>query len=305
MPETRLFAAAGTPLTPDEQLHELGLSLQLERMRSAGLAGVLIAGTFGAIQMLSDRTYRQLVEQSAQLRQPGMEMMIGISDMSLTRTRQRLSWVNRFAFDGVVALPPHFLAFRQEELIAYYRAIADESRCPLYLYDLPQRTHIDLELPTILALAEHPNIAGIKCSSSADKARQIMRAIPESRSDFRVFVAAPDRLGQLVAEGEFIDHLDGIYALAPHWSMSVVRAAQRGDIEALKKGQDELLQLRDALRKHGGMSALTVLMNGAGIPGNFAPAPFLPPTRAQEQALLDLPVIRRLLAGDPEPALRS
>lgn len=303
MPESRLFAAAGTPLTPDEQLHEAGLSLQLDRLQSAGLAGVLIAGTFGAIQMLSDRTYRQLVEQSAQLRRPGSEMMIGISDMGLTRTRQRLSWVNRFAFDGVVALPPHFLAFRQEELIAYYRTLADESRAALYLYDLPQRTHIELELSTIVALAEHPNIAGIKCSSSADKARQIMQALPDS--DFRVFVAAPDRLGQLVAEGQFVDHLDGIYALAPHWSMSVVRAAQRGDTDAMQQGQNQLLQLRDALRKHGGMSALTVLMNNAGIPGNFAPAPFLPPTRTQKNALLDTPVIRRLLAGNPEPALGS
>ena len=66
--------------------------------------------------------------------------------------------------DGVVVLAPYFYQLGQVDLIAYYRGLADQCRKPLYMYDLPQRTRTNLELETVLQLAEHANIRGIKCS---------------------------------------------------------------------------------------------------------------------------------------------
>ena len=67
MNQTRFITAIGTPLTEDEQLHEEGLEIHLQDQWSHGIGGILIAGSMGAMQLLTDQTYRCLVERSVEL----------------------------------------------------------------------------------------------------------------------------------------------------------------------------------------------------------------------------------------------
>ena len=60
MNQPYFITAIGTPLTQEEQLHEEGLAVQLEDQWAAGIDGILVAGSMGAMQLLSDETYRRL-----------------------------------------------------------------------------------------------------------------------------------------------------------------------------------------------------------------------------------------------------
>lgn len=59
--------------------------------------------------------------------------------------------------------------------MGYFTSIADASRTPVILYDIPARTGVDLELPTMLALAAHERIVAVKdCGGSPDKTRSLI-----------------------------------------------------------------------------------------------------------------------------------
>ena len=294
MSDYQLTAAVGTPLTPEECLDSSAFTAQLDRLWSSGVHGIFAAGTMGVGPLLADDTYRDLVERAVDLSRGRGKLMIGASDLSLVRTQQRIDFLNRFELDGVIVLPPFFLRFSQKELIAYYRALANESRSPLYLYDLPQRTYAEIETMTILALAEHPNIVGIKCSGDRHQTQSLLSVIAKERIDFHVVVAQPDSLHELIA-ADITQHLDGIYALAPRWALGIIEHTVNGRDEVARRLQADITRLLETMRRHGGIPALTVLMNAIDIPGQFAPRPFRELTSAERRALLAEPIVQHFL----------
>jgi len=83
---------------------------------------------------------------------------------------QRLSAFGTRPLAGILAPAPYYVRAGQEGAAAYFRRLADASRFPLVLYDIPYRTGTTLETSTLLSLAAHPNIAAIKdCGGSLDK----------------------------------------------------------------------------------------------------------------------------------------
>lgn len=271
MKRPHIIAAIGTPLDETEGLHVDGLVRHLDEQRAGKIDGVLVAGTMGLMQLLRDSTYRDLVLHSSQHWKGHGELLVGVGDASYARTLERLHSVNEFPIDGVVALAPYFINFSQAELLDYYRALADASKAPLYLYDLPQRTRTHLEIDTVLKLAEHDNIRGIKCSGDMEQTRQLIRAL--NGSSFRVIVAQPLQFASLLHEG-ISEHLDGVYAVAPRLVGRIVDAAVDERWDWARHCMQRLTDLLGALQQYGVFPAMTAILNSQGIQGNFAPRPF-------------------------------
>ena len=294
MSNAYLISAIGTPLDREERLHEEGLRGHLDDQWSHGIDGVLVAGTMGLLQLLREQTYRRLVELSVELCKGRGELLMGAGDAGFARTRDRIEFLNQYPIDGVVVLTPYFLQFSQQELGDYFLALADVSRPPLYLYNLPARTHVELEHETVQRVAEHPNVRGIKCSCDLDWTRELIRRVGDH---FRIVVAAPTQVDALLREG-MDNHLDGMYALAPLWVAAIGRAADAGDWPLAAEYQQRLTALLDLLKRFGGFPVFSALLNARGIPGDFRPAPIRPLSDQQRQTMFDDPVARQLLAGN-------
>lgn len=288
-----LIAAVGSPLTPQQGLHAEGLERHLNDCWGSGLSGILVAGTMGYMQLLTDETYRNLAESAIRVSQGRGEVFIGAGDTSLARTRARIAFLNHLRFDGVVVLPPYFFNFSQPELIDYYEALADHSKLPLYLYDLPGRTRTKLSIETVLKLSQHANIAGIKISEDFAFARQVRDVADPG---FRVILAAPDLIDIFMQSG-FREHLDGMFAVAPAWTVAIARHAESGDWAGAAVWQKKLTRLKDQLVQHGVLPAFTAIMNARGIPGSMAPLPFRELTAVGREALLASPIVQELLRG--------
>ena len=295
MNSIKMITALGTPLTADEQLHLPGLEAHIHDQLNHGINGFLVAGTMGLMQLLMDSTYRRLVEQSVHFNAGKAEILVGVGDTSFVRTRDRIRMVEEFNIDGVVVISPFFIKFSQEDLIDYFQSLADLSSKPLFLYDLPQTTGTKLEVDTVLKLAEHPNIHGIKCSDHFVSIRPVIDAIGDR---FRVIVAQPNLMDVLLRSG-VREHLDGIYVLVPEWIEKMVAATEAEDWKTLAAIQQDLSELLRILVTFSAplFSTVTALLNLRGIPGNFAPQPIRPLTIEEHAQLLELPLIQRIFAG--------
>ncbi len=292
--KTRLISAICTPLGPDESLHREGLEAHLDEQWRAGIPGVLAAGTMGLMQLLAERTYRDLAEAAVRFSAGRGEVMVGVGDTSFARTRDRIRAVEGFAIDGVVVLTPYLWKYSAADLVDYYRALADLSRKPVYLYDLPQLTGVKLDFETVLAAASHPNIRGIKCSGEWPWTRQLMDRVGDR---LRVIPAQPFLVDQLVRLG-VRDNLDGIFAVAPRWSQEIAQAAEAGDWPRAAERQARLTGFLNFLRDRLPLfPAVTAILNAKGIAGSMAPAPMKPLTGEQKAALFADPLVASLLDG--------
>lgn len=294
MDKPYFITAIGTPLTEDEQLHEEGLKLQLQDQWNHGIDGILVAGSMGAMQLLTDRTYKKLIEKSVELASGHGEIMVGAGDTSFARTKDRIEFINRFKVDGVAVLAPYFWKLSQEELVEYYNALADVSKAPLYLYDLPQVTGTKLSMETILELAQHPNIKGAKVSCDLTFTIPLIDAIGDK---FRIVVAKPDLMDILIHHGIY-EHLDGMWAIAPKWTVQIGACAVKGDWAGAAEHRRNLIEVRNLLGKYSS-NAFTNLMNARGIPGRFIPRPFAKLSESQNDLLLNEPIARKLIQDDP------
>jgi 4-hydroxy-tetrahydrodipicolinate synthase len=293
-----LISAIGTPLTEDELLHEEGLAAHIDDQWSGGINGLLVAGTMGLLQLLRDPTYEALVRRSVEFGRGKGEILAGAGDCGFARTRDRIAFLNTQKIDGVVVLAPYFVTFNQSELLDYYRALADASRAPLYLYDLPQRTRCKIELSTALALSKHPNIRGIKCSDEPSYARDLRDALDDAgQAEFRLVIAQP-ALVDVFIRGGFREHLDGMFAIAPRWTADIARCAQRGEWEAAGAFQRRMNALKHLVVRHGVFPTMTAILNARGIPGSFSPRPLKPLDAAARETVLADATVTELLAAD-------
>lgn len=289
-----LITAIGTPMEQDERLHEAGLERHLEDQWGAGINGALVAGSMGLMQMLRDDTYMALVRRSVEISRRRGEILVGVGDAGWARTRDRIEAVCKFKIDGVVAVAPYFFRFSQEQMVDYFRALADDSPVPLYLYDLPARTGVELESATYEALFMHPNIRGAKVSGRIDAARELTERFGETR---RIIVAEPQIIKDLLQEG-IRHHLDGVFAVAPRWFVDLARLAEVEDWAAAAVIQERINQLLGLLRGSRSLfGCFTELMNARGIPGRFhaMPAPAL--NTEEKVALRRSEIVQYLLAS--------
>lgn len=277
------FTAIVTPLQEDDTLDEAVLEQLIGEQFAAGIDGLLIAGSMGMMQQLTDPTYRCLVTRALEYGKGQGELLVGAGDTSLARTLERIAFLNALPVDGVVVLAPYIWGFDQDELLDYYRALADKSRAPLFLYDLPQTTHSKIELGTALKLAEHPNIVGIKCSDEPTYARQLHDLTPE---DFRVILAAPLLVDAFLRQG-MREHLDGIYCLCPRQIVALGQAALAGDWPQVETIQRELNGLMRLIRAYPTWHSISVLLHEVGLPGRFTPRPHSPWSDEQTRAFLE------------------
>ncbi len=291
MRDISLIAAIGTPLTDDESLHLEGLEAHLAEQWRGGMTGVLVGGTMGAMQMLTDATYRSLVDHAIQFSRGKGEVMIGVGDTGQSRTSERIQFLNERKVDGVVILTPYLFRFSQVELIAYFRALADRSRNPVFLYDLPVLTKTGLEIETVQQLAQHKNIRGIKCSGEIGQTRRLIDGVPNG---FRVIVAHAHLVDILFRHG-VREQLDGVFALAPAWVSAIRIAAEAEKWTAAAATQRKLSALLGVLHKYGVFQTFSLLCSAKGIPGNFMPAPLASLSELQTAQLLAEPVVRDLL----------
>lgn len=136
---------------------------------AAGVDGLVACGSTGEAASLDDA--EQLAVLDTVLSEAGaLPVIMGLAGNHQGHVLQRLAAFGTRPLAGILAPAPYYVRAGQEGAASYFRCLADASRFPLVLYDIPYRTGTTLDTPTLLALAGHPNIGAIKdCGGSLEK----------------------------------------------------------------------------------------------------------------------------------------
>jgi 4-hydroxy-tetrahydrodipicolinate synthase len=213
----------------------------VQHLKQAEVSGLVALGSTGEAAAL-DEAEQNAVLHTVLDAADGLPVIAGLAGNHVGHVHARLAHLNTLPLAAVLSPAPYYVRPSQAGLIAHFTALADASRAPLVLYDIPYRTGINMELGTILSLAAHPHIVGIKdCGGALDKTQQLI---------------ADGRLQVLAGEDAQIFHnlcLGGAGAItaaaqvAPAAFMAIYRALHAQQLHEGRAWQHRLMPLIHAL----------------------------------------------------------
>ena len=162
-----IFPAVTTPFYPDGAINYKKIEHNIDRYSRTPVAGMVVLGSTGEAVMLSDHERAEVFRVTAEVTAPEKVLIAGTGAESVAETLRLTELAAKLNYDVALIRTPHFYRpqMKPDAMLTYYRTVADRSPLPVLLYTVPPFTAYDLPLEVITALAEHPNIIGIKESS--------------------------------------------------------------------------------------------------------------------------------------------
>lgn len=296
-----------TPLLPAGELDKTALHKLLEHLLNGGVNAVFVLGTTGEGPSLSYRLKRELITETCQFIKDRIPVLVGITDSSLQESVELANFSEKAGASAVVAAPPFYFGLSQEEVLSYFKRLADEVSLPLYIYNMPAQTKIHIEVETMVRLSQHPNIAGVKDSSgNAIYFNSLLHRLKDN-TGFSVFVG-PD---EMTAQAVLLGGSGGVNSgsnMFPKLFCELYKAAAAKEMEKLQQLQSIVMEISTTIYSQGASSyrflkGIKTVLSSLQISDNIMMAPLTPTTSQEEaaikKALIDIQLmIDKALAGN-------
>lgn len=201
-------------ITPfrDGVLDEPSLRGLLAHYTAQPIDGLILGATSGEGLALSTAELARLVEVTRgelDARGRPLPICMGLSGAATARMIEALDVTADWPIDGYLISSPFYVRPSQRGLLQHFTALADRAARPLVLYNIPYRSSVGLDNETLLRLAEHPNIVGLKdCCANRAQTRELLRLRPDG---FRVLTGEDAQSFDALAAGA-----DGAILLSAH-----------------------------------------------------------------------------------------
>ena len=141
------------------------LKRNLEVQYENGTAAVLVCGTTGEAATLSENEHSEVLRTAVQAVGGRMKVIAGVGSNNTRSALRAAENAKAVGADGILMVTPYYNKTSRQGLIEHFRYVADRVELPMILYNVPSRTGIGLTAECYAALAEHPNINGVKEAS--------------------------------------------------------------------------------------------------------------------------------------------
>lgn len=268
-----IYVALTTPFV-GEEISTARMRENVRRLNGTGIGGFLVLGSTGESVSLSDDESLALVEAVLEAAAPDKKILVGTARES---TRETIAFANRLPGRGIAAAlvrPPCYFKSKMtpEALRAHYMAVAEGSRLPVLLYNIPQNTGVILEPRLVIDLAAHPNILGLKESGgSLGFLAEVVREVPE---DFHYFLGS----GNVVFPGLEMGACGAILAVAnavPEMAAELFRHFKAGRTGEARRVQLDLVPFNRLLVEVHGIAGLKFAQDLRGYYGGPTRPPLL------------------------------
>jgi 4-hydroxy-tetrahydrodipicolinate synthase len=156
------MVAIVTPMTADGGLDWAAWDRLLDFHLREGTDGIVVAGTTGESPSLTVDEIEELTCRAVARCRGKLQVVVGSGTHSTAGTVARTRNFSRLGVDGVMLVTPYYNKPPQEGLYRHFMAAAEVSEVPIILYNVPNRTAVDLLPSTLARLAKHPRIVALK-----------------------------------------------------------------------------------------------------------------------------------------------
>lgn len=234
-----------TPMNHDESINYGEIDNQVERFIDNGIRGIFCLGTNGEFYALSYEEKLKVIERTVKASNGRVPIYAGTGCITTDETIKLTKEAENLGVDAVSVVTPYYAAMDQKQIYEHFKKIANSTKLPIILYNIPARTGLSIEANTVKRLSEIENIIGVKDSSgNFSNTLNYLNNVPEG---FAV-LAGNDALilWTLMAGGA--GAIAGCANVAPKNLVEIYENFIKGDIEEAKTAQKKIGPLREVFR---------------------------------------------------------
>ncbi len=264
-----------TPFDADGNVSEAHLRANLARWVESGLHGFVVLGSNGEYTLLNKAEKLRVLEIARDAIPPDRLFIAGTGADS---TREAIDLTQRAAergADAALVVTPHYYRAQMNAAawLRHYRAVADASSIPILIYNVPAFTTLEIDAATVIELARHENIRGIKDSSANfGKMGEIIQFTPPG---FAVLVGTGAAIFPALSIGAK-GVVPALGNIAPRECVAIYDAFFAGQLERARAIQLRMIRPNGAVTAKWGVPGLKAALDDLGYYGGAPRSPLLP-----------------------------
>jgi len=270
-----IYTPIVTPFDENEEISFDYLKHNLEKWSGTDLDGIVVLGSNGEFVYLNEREKLEVVKFAKKHFTAKKNMLVGTSCESTRETTELIKKVADIGADGALLLPPNYYKAamsKDETLLKYYTDVADASPLPIFIYNMPGNTGININSAVIAKLSKHPNIVGIKDTSG--NIVQIAEIARDTDDSFAIFAGNASYLLPALEVGARGATL-ALANILPDECCKLVALHKDGRHEEAKKLQHKMLSVNAAVTMKFGIGGLKHALNLLGYKGGYVRRPLM------------------------------
>lgn len=282
-PFGRLLSAMVTPFHADGSLDVDGAArLATWLVDEQGHDALVISGTGGESPTTTDAEKETLIRVVAEAVGDRARIVAGVGTNNTAHTVELARTAEKAGAHGLLVVTPYYNKPPQAGLLKHFTTVADAVGLPILLYDIPHRSGVPIATETLLRLAEHPMIVGVK-DAKGDLAAT---AAVLSRTDLAYYSGEDAATLPLLAIGAV-----GVVGTSTHFvgpgTKAMIEAYERGDNAAALALHRRLLPLFTGIFRTQGTILVKAGLRALGLPAGPVRAPLVDATEAETNQLLE------------------
>ena len=242
-----LFKGCGTAIaTP---FNEEGVNLNefkklLEKQIEESVDAIIVCGTTGESATMTMEERLQAIECAVKVSNGRVPIIAGTGSNNTKAVIEMNNKVEELGVDGVLIVTPYYNKTTQEGLIVHYKTIAENTRLPIIMYNVPSRTGVNIKPETCFELSKIDNIVAIK-EASGDLS-QIAKIANLCKDNLTIYSGNDDQILPILSVGGkgVISVLSNI---KPRYTHDICYNFFEGRIEEATKMQIDAIPLINAL----------------------------------------------------------
>jgi 4-hydroxy-tetrahydrodipicolinate synthase len=248
-----------TPFRKDGSIDFRAFEKLIEHVIDGGVDFVVFLGTTAETPVLSQEEKDALVSHGIEIIKKRVKVVVGYGG---NNTQALVNSIKQADFDGIDAIlsvAPYYNKPTQRGIYSHFKAVANASKVPVILYNVPGRTGVSISAETTLKLAtDFDNIIAIKeASANLD---QIMQIIKNKPKDFTVLSGDDAITMPLISLG-----MEGVISVSanalPKQMSTLVKHSMAGDFEKAAKIHYNILDFTNLLFAEGNPAGIKAALS--------------------------------------------
>jgi len=238
-----VFTALVTPFS-DAGFDEAAFARLVERQIAGGVHGLVPVGTTGETSTLTHAEHKRVISLCVEVTKGRVPVIAGAGSNSTAEAVELVRHAEEAGADAVLVVTPYYNRPSQEGLFRHYEALARATALPVFVYNVPSRTSIDISNATLARLAKIPNIVGIK-DATGDLSRPSVQRLECGEGWIMLSGDDNSALGYVAHGGHGCISVTS--NIAPAACAQLITASLKGDFVEARRLQDRLIRLHKAL----------------------------------------------------------
>jgi 4-hydroxy-tetrahydrodipicolinate synthase len=266
-----------TPLRADGSVDLPGAArLATHLVDEQGNDGLVINGTTGESPTTTDAEKESLVRAVVEAVGDRAHIVAGVGTNDTRHTVELARAAEKAGAHGLLVVTPYYNRPPQAGVLEHFRTVAEATGLRILVYDIPHRTGIPIETATMLRLAEHERIVGVKdAKGSFVDSSQVLR-----RTDLAYYSGDDANTLPLLAIGGV-----GLVGTSTHLTgtgaKQLIQAFDRGDPAGALELHRRLLPAFTGIFRTQGTILVKAALNLLGLPGGPVRPPLVNATTAE------------------------